>query len=254
MSPTRTFAVLLAVAALVCAVLAVRSTSPAKAAGSAVATPGTPAWSARRVPQPIVDAVGAQRLQVALDATAAGTDSCFLVDEGGAPLASHNGDAPLIPASTQKLLTASTALAVLGPETTLDTRVVAAAAPEGGTVDRLFLVGGGDPLLVTPDAQALREEIPELRGSATTSLASLADAIVAAGVKRIPKGIGADDSRYETLRYLPGWKDSYRTDGQVGPLGALTVNGGFSALRPKPVPVDDPAIFAAEKLGELLEA
>lgn len=254
MSPTRTFAVLLAVGAVVCGVLAVRSTDPAKATGSAVVTPGTPAWSARRVPQPIVDAVGAQRLQTALDATAAGTDSCFLVDEGGAPLASHNGDVPLIPASTQKLLTASTALAVLGAETTLDTRVVAARAPEGGTVDRLFLVGGGDPLLVTPEAQALREEIPELRGSATTSLAALADAIVVAGVKRIPQGIGADDSRYEALRYLPGWKDSYRTEGQVGPLGALTVNGGFSALRPRPVPVDDPAIFAAEQLGELLEA
>jgi D-alanyl-D-alanine carboxypeptidase/D-alanyl-D-alanine-endopeptidase (penicillin-binding protein 4) len=252
-SPTRTFAVLLMIAALVCGVLAIRSTDSAKAAGPSIATPGAPAWSARRVPQPIVDAVGAQRLQTALDATAAGTDSCFLVDEGGAPLASHNGDTALVPASTQKLLTASTALAVLGPETTLDTRVMAAQAPEGGTVDRLFLVGGGDPLLVTPDVQALRDEIPELRGSPTTSLAALADAIVAAGVKRIPKGIAADDARYEALRYLPTWKESYRTEGQVGPIGALTVNGGFSALRPKPVPVDDPAVFAAEKLGELLE-
>jgi len=253
-SPTRTLSVLLLVAAVACGVLAIRTTDSAKAGSSSVATPDAPAWSARRVPQPIVDAVGAQRLQAALDATAAGTDSCFLVDEGGAPLASHNSDAPLVPASTQKLLTASTALAVLGPETTLDTRVMAAHAPDGGTVDRLFLVGGGDPLLLTPDAQALRDEIPELRGSATTSLAALADSIVAAGVKRVPKGIAADDSRYETLRYLPTWKESYRTGGEVGPLGALTVNGGFSALRPRPVPVDDPAVFAAEKLGELLEA
>ena len=253
MSPTRTFAVLLLGGALVCGVLAVRSADPAKASGSSVAMPGTPAWSARRVPQPIVDAVGAQRLQAALDATTAGTDTCFLVDEGGAPLASHNPDTPLIPASTQKLLTASAGLAVLGPTTTLDTLAVAPQAPQDGTVERLFLVGGGDPLLVTPDAQAPRDEIPELRGSATTSLATLADAIVAAGVKRIPKGIAADDSRYEALRYLPTWKDSYRTEGQVGPLGALTVNGGFSALRPRPVPVDDPAVFAAEKLTELLE-
>jgi len=252
-SPTRAFAVLLAIAAVVCGVLAIRSGDSARANASSVAMPEAPAWSARRVPQPIVDAVGAQRLQVALDATAAGTDSCFLVDEGGAPLASHNGDTPLVPASTQKLLTASTALAVLGPATTLETRAVAARAPENGTVEQLFLVGGGDPLLVTPDAQALRDQIPELRGSPTTSLAALADRIVAAGVKRIPKGVAGDDSRYEDLRYLPTWKDTYRTEGQVGPLGALTVNGGFSALHPKPVPVSDPAVFAAEKLTGLLE-
>ncbi len=216
----------------------------------------TALWSPRRVPQPLVDAVGAQRLQAALDdaVNVGGVDSCFVVTEGGAPLATHGTDRALIPASTQKLLTATAAIAVLGPDATLDTKVVAAQAPQDGTVDRLFLVGGGDPLLMTPDVQALREEIPELRGSATTSLATLADSIVAAGVKRIPKGIGADDTRYEDLRYLPTWDTDYRTDGQVGPVGALTVNGGFRELRPKPVPVDDPAVFAAEKLGDLLEA
>jgi D-alanyl-D-alanine carboxypeptidase/D-alanyl-D-alanine-endopeptidase (penicillin-binding protein 4) len=252
-SPTRTFALFLALAAVVCGVLAIRSSDPATAEGTSVRQPGTPAWSARRVPQPIVDAVGAQRLQAALTATAAGNDACFVVDEGGAPLASQNPDAPLIPASTQKLLTASVILSLLGPQTTLDTRAVAAQAPQDGTVDQLFLVGGGDPLLVTPDVQAARDQVPELKGSPATSLAALADSIVAAGVKRIPKGIVGDDSRYEDLRYLPTWKDTYRTDGEVGPVGALTVNGGFSALKPKPVPVADPAVFAAQKLTELLE-
>jgi D-alanyl-D-alanine carboxypeptidase/D-alanyl-D-alanine-endopeptidase (penicillin-binding protein 4) len=82
----------------------------------------------------------------------------------------------------------------------------------------------------------------------------LADAIAAAGVKRIPGGIVGDDSRYEALRYLPTWKDSYRTEGQVGPLGALTVNGGFSQLEPAPIPVSDPAVFAASELARLLAA
>jgi D-alanyl-D-alanine carboxypeptidase/D-alanyl-D-alanine-endopeptidase (penicillin-binding protein 4) len=73
-------------------------------------------------------------------------------------------------------------------------------------------------------------------------------------VKRIPGGIVGDDSRYETLRYLPTWKASYRTEGQVGPLGALTVDGGFSEQGPNPVPVVDPAVFAAAELSRLLEA
>jgi D-alanyl-D-alanine carboxypeptidase/D-alanyl-D-alanine-endopeptidase (penicillin-binding protein 4) len=255
-SPTRTFALVLVVAAVACGVLALTRGDDALGAGPGAPRLRTALWSPRRVPQPLVDAVGAQRLQSTLDAAVAvnGVDSCFVVTEGGAPLATHGADTALIPASTQKLLTAAVALAVIGPETTLDTVAVAAQAPEGGVVDRLYLVGGGDPLLMTPDAQALREEIPELRGTPTTSLAQLADAIAAAGVKRISKGIAGDDSRYEDLRYLPGWDPDYRAEGQVGPLGALTVNGGFRQLRPKPIAADDPATFAAEKLTELLEA
>jgi D-alanyl-D-alanine carboxypeptidase/D-alanyl-D-alanine-endopeptidase (penicillin-binding protein 4) len=251
MSPTRAFAVVLALAAAACGVVAFASPDEERAAadGSELTTP---IWSPRRVPQPLVDAVGAQRLQAALTGATAGVQACFEVDEGGAPIASQSSDVPFIPASTQKLVTSAVALAVLGPDTRLETRALAPAAPADGVVERLFLVGGGDPLLMTPEAQAAREEIPELRGTPTTSMAALADSIAAAGVKRIPGGIVGDDSRYEDLRYLPTWRDSYRTEGQVGPLGALTVNGGFDPLRP-PEPVSDPAQFAARELERLLE-
>lgn len=253
MSPTRTFAVLLAVVGLGCGAFAFRSTeAPVQPVGRA--SIATPLWSPRRVPQPIVDAVGSQRLQARLDTTLGQTQACVVVEEGGAPIASRTPDAALLPASTEKLLTSAAALAVLGPDTHLVTRAVAAKPAQGGAIDKLFMVGGGDFLLMTPEVQALRQEIPEFRGLPTTSLADLADRIVAAGVKRIPGGIVGDDSRYEQVRYLPTWKDSYRTEGQVGPLGALTVNGGFAALRPQPVPVDDPAVFAASELGRLLEA
>jgi D-alanyl-D-alanine carboxypeptidase/D-alanyl-D-alanine-endopeptidase (penicillin-binding protein 4) len=252
MSPTRTFAVVLAIVAIACGALAFLRSGPSAAESGVAASLDTPLWSPRRVPQPLVDAVGSQRLQGALDAEVGDLNTCFVVDEGGAPLATHGGDAALVPASTQKILTAAAALVVLGPEQRFVTRAVAAQAPQDGTIEKLFLVGGGDALLMTPDVQALREDIPELRGTPTTSMASLADAIVAAGVKRIPGGIAADDTRYEAVRYIPTWDDDYRTEGQVGPLGALTVNGGFRELRP-PQPADDPALLATEKLGELLE-
>ncbi|MEX2100254.1 MAG: D-alanyl-D-alanine carboxypeptidase/D-alanyl-D-alanine-endopeptidase, partial [Acidimicrobiia bacterium] len=88
----------------------------------------------------------------------------------------------------------------------------------------------------------------------TTSLYALADAIVAKGVQRLPGGIVVDDSHYDTQRYLPSWKDSYRTSGDIGPLGALTVNDGFSAWDPRKIVVDDPALNAGTQLSQLLKA
>ena len=253
LNPTRALAVLLAATAVVCAALGMLRSDGAVAVVDRGRV-STPLWSPRRVPQPVVDAVGSQRLQTALDVQVVGLDACFIVDEGGAPLAAHSPDVPLLPASTEKLITAAIALEVLGPDAHLDTRAVAAAVPRDGTLDKLWLVGGGDFLLMTPEAQAVRDLNPELLGTPTTPMTALADAIVAAGVRSIPGGIAGDDSRYDTLRYLPTWKDSYRTEGQVGPLGALTVNGGFSALEPSPIPVQDPAVFAASELARLLAA
>ena len=61
-------------------------------------------------------------------------------------------DTPLIGASTQKLLVAAAALSIARTgHPTYQTRAVAPAAPDDGTVDRLWLVGGGDPVLTTGD-------------------------------------------------------------------------------------------------------
>ncbi|MFO7591435.1 MAG: D-alanyl-D-alanine carboxypeptidase/D-alanyl-D-alanine-endopeptidase [Acidimicrobiia bacterium] len=253
MSPTRTMAALLAVVGTACAALALTTSDGARPAST---RPGTgahaAAWSARRVPQPIVDAVGAQRLQTALTDAIGATQACVVVDSGGAAIASIGSDVPLIPASTQKILTSAVAVAVLGPDATLQTRAVAAAAPVDGVVEKLFLVGGGDALLGTPALQAEFDAVAETRGTPITPLATLADGIVAAGVKRIPDGIVADDSRYDDLRYVPTWRDSYRTDGQVGPVGALTVDRGFRSFRPEPDPVEDPGLYAVEQLTSML--
>src|SRR4029077_778416 len=141
-------------------------------------------------------------------------------------------DTPLIGASTQKLLVAAAALAVLGPDSTFQTRVVSSGAVNDGTVDRVWLVGGGDPVLATGDYAAFLQSQPKSKGDVTTSLETLADAVVAKGVRSIPGGVVGDDSRYDQQRYLPTWKDSYRTEGDIGPLGALTVNAGFRSWSP----------------------
>jgi len=227
----------------------------ADSATTAPAAVATPLWSVRRVPEPVVEAVGAQRLQGALDAAAPGDGTCFVVKAGGRTLAAHASDAPLIGASTQKLLVAAAALATLGGDAHFTTRAVAPAAPVDGRVDRLWLVGGGDPVLATGDYSAFLQSQGKTKGDATTSLETLADAIVSKGVRAIPGGVIGDDSRYDQQRSVSTWKDSYRTSGDVGPLGALTVNDGFSSWSPSvKVPVDDPARNAAATLTELLRA
>jgi D-alanyl-D-alanine carboxypeptidase/D-alanyl-D-alanine-endopeptidase (penicillin-binding protein 4) len=225
-------------------------------AGSSTTTGATtPMWSVRRVPEPIVDAVGAQRLQAVLDRAAPGAGTCFVVDSGTHTIAAHNHDAPLIGASTQKVLVAAAALSILGPDFTYQTKVVAPAAPADGVVDRIWLVGAGDPVLTTGEYASFLQSQGKTKGDATTSLEALADAVVAKGVHRIPGGVVGDDSRYDGVRYLPTWKDTYRTDGEVGPLGALTVNDGYSMWSPnRKVPVDDPARNTATRFTELLRS
>ena len=251
----RRLSVALVVAAAACVVVAALPSSSG-AGGGRTATLGTPLWSARRAPELLVDGVGAQRLQASLTADLAKQPgSCFVVSEGPEALAALNPDTPLLPASTAKLLTATAALDVLGPTFKFETKAVSDQAPDNATLDRLWLVGSGDPVLATADFRTYLASQPEQKGFTTTSLESLADAIVAKGVKRIPGGIIGDDSRYDTQRYVPTWAASYRTDPEIGPLGALTVNDGYQVKGPnKVVPVSDPALYAATELTNLLTA
>lgn len=221
----------------------------------AAATPSgaTPLWSARRVPQVLVEGVGAQHLQAAMDFAAGGEGNCFEITEGDTVLASKNADAPVLGASTQKVLVAAAALAALGPDSTFVTRAVASGGVGDGTVDKLYLVGAGDPVLSTSDYVAALQQGKWTGNDVTTSMESLADAIVAKGVKRIPGGIVGDDSRYDDERYIPTWKPEYRTGGDIGPIGALTVNDGLTSVSRKTL-ADDPALNAAQTLAGLLTA
>jgi D-alanyl-D-alanine carboxypeptidase/D-alanyl-D-alanine-endopeptidase (penicillin-binding protein 4) len=248
----RWIAAILAVGALVALVVAFTGDPSASGAAPAPAA-STPLWSARRFPQPIVDAVGGQRLQAAMDREVGGATTCFMVEDDGALIAQSNTDLPLVPASAQKLFVAAAALDALGPDFRFETRVLAPAPPDNGVVERLWFVGSGDPVLATDQYETFVHEQPRRNTDVFTDVEDLAQQIADAGIRSIPGGIVGDESRYDDRRGVDGWSPGYIADGDVGPMSALDVNDGNRSLDPRR-PSDAPALSSATILTDLLVA
>ena len=176
-----------------------------------------------------------------------------MVQDKGATAYSRAGDLALAPASTQKLLVAAAALQRLGPDYRFETTVVAPSAPAAdGSVDALWLVGGGDPLLGTGDYAGYLATQPRSVGTPVTPITWLVDQLAAAGVHSVKSGVHGDDSRYDGPRWLPGWKPIYRDEADISPLSALTINGGLDHWKPSEVIAADPTSLAGAQLAQLL--
>lgn len=183
--------------------------------------------SFRREPVPLaVDA--AERAEAALDeATFAeltelfGQGACVTLRRGDEVLTEVAADAPLIPASNMKLLVAAVALEVLGPEFRFSTQLMGPPLSDTVVPGDLYVVGGGDPVLVTAD-HADPHTYPAIN---TTTLEPLVDQLVTAGVTRIEGDIVGDASRYDDEFAVPSWGDDI-TNYDAGPYDALLVNDG----------------------------
>jgi D-alanyl-D-alanine carboxypeptidase/D-alanyl-D-alanine-endopeptidase (penicillin-binding protein 4) len=156
------------------------------------------------------------------------------LDTGRTIYASRAGVAR-VPASVEKLYTTTTALIRLGPEATLDTRVLA-TAPVGidGTLDGdLYLKGAGDPTL------------------GPSALADLAGQVAAAGVTRVTGHVVGDESAFDARRGPPS--SGYHVSAYVGPLSALVYDRGRTG-RSRPYWQADPPSFAAGAFARALRA
>ena len=215
--------IVLVAVAVVCAVVALRDDEPAAATPVSTGRPAasSPLLSARRMPYFFTDAAARKALNDTLAAYVGKYNACVAVDDPvGARRAGRRGPGrPRVRAGldTQARHGCGRARPCSAPTTRSSTR---AQLDDDG---HLFLVGGGDPVLTTPQYEQRIRATARTRTDVITPLASLADAIVASGVKSIP-AIVADDSRQDDLRFLPDWKSSYTAD--IGPLGALTVDDG----------------------------
>ena len=154
----------------------------------------------------------------------------------GDELLAVGADRPLIPASTLKLLTTTAALAVLGPQARIETRVL--ADDPTAKVVTLTLVGGGDATLT-------RE-----RTGPWASLADLASQVADA----VPVGdvvVQYDASAFTGPVLGPGWPSTFPRAGIVAPVTALMVDEGRVSPRAK-ARVANPAKQAAGVFAALL--
>ncbi len=222
------------------------------------ALPATPVLSARRVPSLVLQTAREPALRRSLEDVVAQSpdNTCLTVDATGRSLFAHDPDLALAPASNQKLITAQIALDLLGANHRYVTKVAGDAAEQGVVKGNLYLIGGGDPVLFTDAYRAhFGKPVP-----AATSLESLADKVVAAGIRRVKGSVVGDESRYDQQRIVPWWPGRYLEQHQLGPLSALEVNQSFTefpdtfsednlwALQA----ADDPAVHAAQVFADLL--
>jgi PBP4 family serine-type D-alanyl-D-alanine carboxypeptidase len=149
----------------------------------------------------------------------------------------RNADLSLNPASNMKLLTSATAFAKLGPEYRFTTRVLAAAKPgaDGVLHGDLVLQGGGDPTLETAD------------------LEKLAEAVRAAGIRRVEGGLVADDFRFSTDRLGNGWNWDDEPFYYSAQVSALSVNRNVLYVDVRPGKAGEPPVVQVRPIEGVLQ-
>ena len=177
---------------------------------------------------------------VPLDGLTGGRSGIVVDPAAGHVLYDRDSDSAVMPASTMKVITATAALDLLGPEHVFATRVFS-TGPES-----VVLVGGGDPYLSSGATATLHPE----RASLDRLAADTAEQLRAAGSTRIT--LSWDDSLFQGTGWHPEWPDTYAD--QVTRVSALSVDQGrLAGASPGPrstTPAADAAkAFAASLAG-----
>ena len=150
---------------------------------------------------------------LAAPALGAGVEARVVDVASGEVLLDQGSEDPSTPASTAKLLTAVAALTTLGPDTTLETTVVAGAAP-----GEVVLVGGGDP--------TLSRTVPSLTYPGAPTVADLAAQVRSS----LPPGtevtrVVVDSSLFAGPLTAAGWGPGDAPSTYAAPVTATAVDG-----------------------------
>jgi D-alanyl-D-alanine carboxypeptidase/D-alanyl-D-alanine-endopeptidase (penicillin-binding protein 4) len=135
------------------------------------------------------------------------------------------------PASNAKLFTTAAALALLGPGTTFETKVVGRGVFEGTARLKgdLVLVGDGDANLSGPagpyvEPQDRGKGSAEMKPDPLRYLAAMADAVARTGLKVVDGDVVGDDMLFPWEPYPEDWAIDDAVWGYGAPVSALSVN------------------------------
>ncbi len=208
---------------------------------------GVGAHRRRAVTRPVGPAELARRIDALLAAPdAAQAHWGISVTTLDGQLVYEKNDAELFaPASNAKLLTTATALALFGPKTTIETRIIASGAPDvQGTIHGdVTLVGAGDASMsgrhYPYDGTTERPNPP------LNALEGLAEQLQQRGVRWVQGNIVGDDTAFPWQPYGAGWGWDDLEWSFGAPVSALTVNDNVVYLAIAPgIRPGDPATVA----------
>ncbi len=150
----------------------------------------------------------------------------------------------MIPASNTKLFTTAAALSILGGDFLVKTKLLTddSNISNGVINGNLFLKGFGNPFFRDPDLIIMIEELKER------------------GIKKIDGNIIGDDSYFDNVYTRNDWIKDEVSNVKLPPISALVLNRNKTKVTRKSgrrireftVDVNDPPLFAAQKLREEL--
>ena len=153
-------------------------------------------------------------------------------DADGKVLAALSADAPLSPASNQKILVVGAALGLLGPGFQYETQLLARCQASKGEIQDLVVRGDGDPNI----SGRFHNNDP------TAIFKDWARLLKAAGLTRITGDLVVDDSRFDAARLPAGWKASQAGRPYSAEIGALNLNDNCIDITTRPGRIGEPAL------------
>jgi D-alanyl-D-alanine carboxypeptidase/D-alanyl-D-alanine-endopeptidase (penicillin-binding protein 4) len=176
----------------------------------------------------------------------------------GALIYSLNEGQLFQPASNAKLYTTAAAMALLGPETTFETRIIAKGVfgGEETLTGDLVLVGAGDANLSGREipyvAPALRPKpasgtpaLPEV--NPLRYLEAMTDQVAATGLKVVNGDVVGDDTLFPWEPYPQDWSIDDAVWGYGAPVSALTINDNQIKVTVTPAAIaGEPATVAVD--------